>query len=415
MNKQADKKNRRSILLPALLVLTSIILLALSASYVYALSQCSDGADNDCDGKVDMADNGCSGVSDNSENIITGYAKGCLSYGQTLKSPCGVVHYTCDHDLCQACIMILERGAYTTLESHCYGLPACGFSDGDNSSGGFDTAAPTITISNPLEGSIQISRSVYISIAVDEASKLQKYDALRQSWVTLCERCGSYSKALNYYDGENELLIKATDRAGNSVEKTVGFFVDSKAPRISKTFPKTKKFASGEFIVIYDENNVKEMILHYGNLETGQRTATLLGCSSGKKQECSIDVDLTDYDGSNIDYYFTLTDIADNSVNSKTANVNVDISPPVINWLLHREAGRYSYFNISVSDANFDEILYWDNYDSRPRWRKICSALKNGACVKKLSFAVGDHLLDIQVFDDAGNSIAEQVGFTINY
>lgn len=413
MNQLTKRSNKKNILVLLVVAMLSIVLLSLSAYSVYAASQCSDGVDNDCDGNVDMADSGCSSVSDNSENVVTGYADGCLVYGQTLKSGCGQVVYSCEHDECHACIMILEKGAYTTADYHCYGLTACGFSGSGNSSG-MDVIPPIITISNPLGGSILTSRSVFVSIAVNEDSKLQKYDALRQSWITLCDRCKTFSKSYNYYDGENELLIRATDRSGNEAEKTVGFFVDSKAPRISKTYPKAKSFASGEFIVIYDENNVKEMILHYGNLGTGYRTATLSECSSGKKQECSTNVDLTDYDGEDIDYHFTLTDIADNVVDSKTSIVKVDVSPPVINWILHREAGRYSYLNISVSDANFDEILYLDNYDSRPRWKKICSVLKNGACVKKLSFSIGEHLLDIQVFDKAGLSVAEQVGFTIS-
>jgi hypothetical protein len=50
-----------------------------------------------------------------------------------------------------------------------------------------------------------------------------------------------------------------------------------------------------------------------------------------------------------------------------------------------------------------------DNSAARPSERILCSSLKNGYCVKGITFSKGIHDLNIQVYDSAGNSIAESV------
>src|SRR3989338_6480708 len=118
------------------------LLILIVLPFAYSASQCSDCIDNDCDSSIDMADSGCSSSSDNSENVLTGYANGCLNYGDKLANGCNITSYLCEHDLCRACIGIMERGAYTTVDYKCYGLPDCGY----NSSGsGLENDAPVIT------------------------------------------------------------------------------------------------------------------------------------------------------------------------------------------------------------------------------------------------------------------------------
>ena len=79
-----------------------------------------------------------------------------------------------------------------------------------------------------------------------------------------------------------------------------------------------------------------------------------------------------------------------------------------INWIFH-----YFYFNIT--EENLDEIGYIDNEDRKPRFRRLCSRLKNGICEKKKTFRRGYHNLDIQITDKAGNQIGYNIDFEIDY
>jgi len=69
---------------------------------------------------------------------------------------------------------------------------------------------------------------------------------------------------------------------------------------------------------------------------------------------------------------------------------------------------KYIYFNFEVDEENFDEITYIDWNDRRPRWRRLCSRLKNGVCEKKKSFRRGGHEVDIQIMDEAGNAVSTE-------
>ena len=50
-------------------------------------------------------------------------------------------------------------------------------------------------------------------------------------------------------------------------------------------------------------------------------------------------------------------------------------------------------------------MRYMDNSDSRPIWRTMCSRLNEGICEKRLTLRDGEHSLNIQALDDAGNSV----------
>jgi len=39
--------------------------------------------------------------------------------------------------------------------------------------------------------------------------------------------------------------------------------------------------------------------------------------------------------------------------------------------------------------------------------------LKNGMCVKKVSFKMGHHEVDVMVMDEAGNAIGERIVFDV--
>ena len=68
---------------------------------------------------------------------------------------------------------------------------------------------------------------------------------------------------------------------------------------------------------------------------------------------------------------------------------------------------------LNENKDTFDVIEYMDNSDSNPRWRILCSSLKNNVCFKKVSFKVGSHNVMIRVLDNAGNSVGTSIQFII--
>ena len=130
---------------------------------------------------------------------------------------------------------------------------------------------------------------------------------------------------------------------------------------------------------------------------------------SGKKQTCNIDVNLINYDGEEIDYWFYIKDRAGNLVMSKTRTLTVDMTFPEINNLTAQAEGNKAHFIINITEENLDDVQYIDNSASRPRFKKLCTKLKEGICEKKITLSDGEHNIDIQVADKAGNIISQNV------
>ena len=110
------------------------------------------------------------------------------------------------------------------------------------------------------------------------------------------------------YKGNN-IGFKIVDVVGNTAYENISFFIDSKKPRIYKTEPRSG-FANGDFYVQFMEENPSLLNINYGNFITGFRNANvdLNTCVQDRtKTNCNINVDLDDYDGQEIDYFFKVT------------------------------------------------------------------------------------------------------------
>ncbi len=211
-------------------------------------------------------------------------------------------------------------------------------------------------------------------------------------------------------------MFRAIDGAENTAYVNISFLIDSKKPSISKTEPRTG-FADGNFYIEFREDNPSSLILHYGNSILGYRTFSFdlnNDCTfNGFKHICEDFVALNDYSGQFITYNFELMDVAGTSVESRTRTLPVDTTFPVINSLQADVIGRYVYFALDITEQNFESAKYFDHSASRPRWIQLCTRLREAhICERRVTFTPGSHLLDIQVNDEAGNSIAQQI--TVN-
>ncbi len=317
---------------------------------------------------------------------------------------------------CQKCISVYNETANCYIHGvwpKCLQIPQECANMGGNTT--IDTQPPQLTINNPIQDAIYNKRAVLLDLEVDEEATLTYMDNNdnRAYWKNICRECLSYNNSRSFKEGLNNITIKAEDVVGNTAYYNVGFFVDSKKPIIKKTEPRNNAYVNSIFTVTYYEDNPETVMLTYGNNITGYIDVELSGCLGGKRESCSVDVNLEDYDGEEVEYWFNITDIAGNSVKSRIGKVKVDISNPVLNYFNYTISGRYVEFLFNVTEINFDSIEHIDNSASRPIWRVLCSRLSDGICKKRKLFSSGLHNLDIQITDEAGNAIGFPVSFVI--
>jgi len=347
---------------------------------------------------------------------VMAYKLYCLSYGDSLPDPENP-RYTCFSDTCQVCTTDSNN---PTLPSRCNGITVCQGLDGTEGGGGgtIDAEPPEITVNSPIEGEVYANRKVVVDIESTEPTSFRYTDNIngRGRIKNMARNVFSYSRALSFKDGLNDITIFANDRFGNPTETRVTFFVDSKKPRISKTLPR-RGFASGDFEVQFKEENPASLSLHYGNDVTGYRETDvdLDTCTINRKRYyCDALAVLDDYDGQDVEYWFQLADISGKETQSRVVTLTVDITSPVLlnpDSFWYQGEGRnakYIYFNMEIDEDNFDEITYKDNEDSRMREKRICSRLREERCIKRVSFRAGHHTLDVQITDDAGNAVSTE-------
>lgn len=352
--------------------------------------------------------------------LTSAYQLYCSGKGEKIKF-CGLIgeKVICNSGDCQICMYSYD----TTNKCYNYGGPLtkC-YAHGANTCGivgngtSLDVTPPIITLTSPVNNSLYNKRNVLFSLSVNEKSDLYFADAIngRGRWSRLCANCMSYTGLRSFKDGSNIIRIKAVDKADNEAFKDVTFFVDSQKPRIYSMLPKSK-FASGFFQLEYTETNLKKINLTYGNLAKGFKIVTLNSCASGAKVLCNTSVNLNDYNGQEISYWFSVEDNAGNSVTSKTVSkLKVDTKAPVINSLNYNITGKSVMFMVNITEDNLDVVQYMDLSASKPRFINLCTKLVNGMCNKKVTFSSGHHNLLVNVLDDAGNKAAKNASFDIS-
>ena len=234
----------------------------------------------------------------------------------------------------------------------------------------------------------------------------------RGRWTQVCTKCSSYTRSRSFEEGINNLTFKAKDTSGNEAFFEVSFRIDSKDPKIKGTEP-SEDFASGEFEIEFEEDNPESLMLFYGNGEVGMREypVGLNSCIEDGSTLCTANVNLADYDGQGIEYYFELTDMAGTMVSSKIVSLNVDYSDPIINSLDFEVDGKSVMFVLDINEPYFKEAVYVDISEDNPREKRMCSKLSGGVCGKKINFKDGNHEVVITVRDLAGNYVNQSVEF----
>ena len=281
-----------------------------------------------------------------------------------------------------------------------------------------DNKAPTLTVREPDDGGVYMTKSLLLDVVASEIVDMYYLDEnnVRGQWVSVCNDCSLYSKKRTFSEGLNKLVFRARDGNGNFGFYNVSFMIDTKKPRIVKTWPKPG-FASGTFGIEFTEDNVKKLVLHYGvfgvmknHTVSKENECTYL---STKRWVCESDVSLSQFNGQQISYWYVLEDVAGSVAQSKPTSVKVDLTAPLIDELIVVQKGKQVDLILSVSESNFARAEYMDQSAFRPKWVVLCTSLKLGKCTKRLTLSTGMHELDIQVSDKAGNMVGVHKTITI--
>jgi len=272
----------------------------------------------------------------------------------------------------------------------------------------------SMTINSPLAGEYNERRQLLDITISETAEKLEYWDSAdtHPKFKRLCKGCDSYSRLRSFKDGWHDLIIKATSYTGLTKEETVSFLIDSKKPKIHKTEPRRRGYATGLFTVQYTEDNLDYVKLFWkesGALSYNE--VVLDGCEGGNRKECSVDIseDLALVENE-IEYYFEISDGINNPVQSRVLDkLVVDITKPIIT-IAKPEAttyGRYVPFDITLSE---DVKLYYKDADDS-RYRVLCTRCSSYDKTKR--FRVGNYNLEIKAVDKAGNEGYGYVDFIV--
>jgi len=100
------------------------------------------------------------------------------------------------------------------------------------------------------------------------------------------EDYAGYNKSKSFKDGEHDLIIRATDYAGNDQEEIISFTIDSKLPKVKRMEPRKGKYGNGTFYIKYQEDFLQYIKLYYK--ENSAEDYTMVSkeeCPSGKNAE----------------------------------------------------------------------------------------------------------------------------------
>ena len=261
----------------------------------------------------------------------------------------------------------------------------------------------------PNDGDVFAGNYVPFEIFGEKDLDLIEYidnSASSPRWRRLCRDCDEYVGSKWFGDGEHDVLVRCSDSVDSEVYGA-GFFVDSWEPVILGVEP-NGGYSNGSFAVRFREENPVGVFLYYNGF-----VEEVDDCVEGRRNwKCDVSVDLPEGEA---EYWFVVEDIAGRRVESVRTEVIVDSIAPIVNnpdsfWELGEGWwSRYVYFDISITEENFDEVVVRYNSWGRTREKRICNQLDGGVCEGKFRYRERYGDIEVVVRDEAGNQIGLEV------
>lgn len=280
-----------------------------------------------------------------------------------------------------------------------------------------DNKVPVVTVSSP-EAKPPVFQGLYttrrIPLTVNVSENVERLE-MSIDWgrfSRLCGNCNYYNRVRSFDEGKHTLTIKATDKAGNEGYAEVQFIVDSVEPKIRSTSPEDGEFVKGlaNFTVEYDEEALYNVSLYYGvgGVFNKYSTNNYDICPPGRRQKCTLTIDLSDYDNKTVEYYFVVRSIFYND-SSEINSVIVDSTNPMIT-LQYPENKTYdtNYVRLLMNVSEKVELLKSVNGN---RFTRLCN---NCNLYDRTSyFRDGVYNVTFLAIDRAGNDDYASVVFTV--
>ncbi|MEK6923063.1 MAG: hypothetical protein AABX08_04650 [Nanoarchaeota archaeon] len=344
---------------------------------------------------------------------VDAYILYCLHRGESLPPGCeddpnGDCMYTCRSDLCQICTT--DNGVPGVNPRHCFDQ-ACSFLNDDSR----DQEAPVLTLHNPTDGETYGNKRVYLTLDVEPEGRIDIKDNINGGgWRTVTSgTVTSYNRKRTFQEGINDVSIRAVKSNGLNDEERVVFYVDSKDPMVVGITPSSNAFLNGDFSVEYTELNLRKVEFQYrGVREIDWNIIEVQGCQAGDRQTCDVNVDLSNYEGDEVEYRFVVYDSA-NSDESKVHTGRVDSVDPILTMATPFESGydaKSVLFDLIASEEV--KFYYRDNNDDNGRNKNLCNS--GTLCNKLVNFRDGLWDLTIYAEDEAGGLDSERVIFAID-
>ncbi len=268
-----------------------------------------------------------------------------------------------------------------------------------------------LNVVSPI-GKIYGSRQIPFEISTNNIVKLTYIDnsGVRPSSRTLCTNCNNTDRDYTFNDGLHNITITAVDKYGNTEKKNIVFSVDSRLPVIRSITPRTMSVVNGSsFMIKYSEDNLKDIYLYY-NANGTKVAQKLLSCESGSNKECSASLDLSDFNGGYIDYWFVVFDSTRN-VTTRTTRVLVDSTVPDLTVISPSNVNYTRRVKFDMTTSEKVKLDYKESFMPNSRWISLCSSCTSYTGTRM--FLYGSHDIILRATDKAGNSETQNVKFRV--
>ena len=222
----------------------------------------------------------------------------------------------------------------------------------------------------------------------------------------LCNKCYEYNNSFSFQNGIHYLTVRCSDK--QLISSNIIFLVDGNTPRILETSKKDNSVVNGNgFSVKYNEDFVLSANLGVRevckNPDFCKAMNYYISCNLGDNECNFYNLDLSMFDGKEIEYQYVVYNLAGKIALSKKYRAVVDTSSPMIKSFSYSIVKNRAFFNLDIAEDNLAKIEYIDYHSRNPVWKTLCDFEQSSKCNAVIGISKSVHFFDIRVTDKAGN------------